>query len=309
MRTVRYLIASVVLLGVWLGFGQLTGKQTTWADTPRLKVAATIFPLYDLVRHVAGPAAEVVLLVPAGASPHTFTAKPSQIRALTGSTAVFAIGHGLDDWAVRLARDLGIAETIVVDTQIALRASSPEGHTEDAAGVSHQHGAVDPHYWLAIPNASRMVQTITETLQRLDPAAAEDYQRRAAAYREQLEMADRTLRQQLGACPHHAFAVFHSAFEYFAAAYDLQIVATFEPQPGREPTPRHVEHFLQQVRAHHLTVLFIEPQLPPGPLQSVARDLGVTLRELDPLGGSAGRDSYLAMMHFNTAQLAAALCQ
>jgi ABC-type Zn2+ transport system substrate-binding protein/surface adhesin len=122
-------------------------------------------------------------------------------------------------------------------------------------------------------------------------------------------MADHTLRQQLGACPRRAFAMFHSAFEYFAAAYNLQVVTTFEPHPGREPTPRHVEHFLQQVRAHHLTVLFIEPQLPPGPLQSLARDLGVTLRELDPLGGSAGRDSYLAMMHFNAAQLAAALCQ
>ncbi len=67
-----------------------------------LKVAATIFPLYDLVRQVAGPAVEVVLLVPPGASPHTFTVKPGTVRALTGCAAVFAIGHGLDDWATRI---------------------------------------------------------------------------------------------------------------------------------------------------------------------------------------------------------------
>jgi ABC-type Zn uptake system ZnuABC Zn-binding protein ZnuA len=309
MRTVRCLIVSVVLLGVWPGLGTLRGQQPTRAETPRLKVAATIFPLYDLVRHVAEPAAEVVLLIPPGASEHTFMAKPSQSRALMGSTVLFAIGHGLDDWAVRMARDLGVAETLVVDAQIPLRAASADGHLAHSTSGAHQHGAVDPHYWLAIPNAIHMVQTITETMQRLDPTAAEDYQRRATAYRAQLETADRTLRQQLAGCPRRAFAVFHPAFAYLAAAYDLQIVATFAPHPGREPTPRHVEHFLQQVRAHHLTVLFIEPQLPSGPLQSLARDLGVTLRELDPLGGIAERDSYLALMHFNATQLAAMLCQ
>jgi ABC-type Zn uptake system ZnuABC Zn-binding protein ZnuA len=272
-------------------------------------VAASIFPLYDLVRHVVGPAVEVVLLIPPGASEHTFMAKPSQSRALMGSAVLFAIGHGLDDWAVRMARDLGVTETLVVDAQIPLRAATADGHLARSTSGVHQHGAVDPHYWLAIPNAIRIVQTITETMQRLDPGVAEDYQRRATAYRDQLETVDGTLRQQFAGCPRRSFAVFHPAFAYFAAAYDLQIVATFAPHPGREPTPRHVEHFLQQVRAHHLTVLFIEPQLPSGPLQSLARDLGVTLRELDPLGGLAERDSYRALMQFNAAQLAAMLCQ
>src|SRR5262245_12050372 len=77
-----------------------------------LKVAATIFPLYDLVRQVAGPAVDVVLLVPPGASPHTFTVKPGTVRALTGCVAVFTIGHGLDDWSTRLAQEAGVKRTV-----------------------------------------------------------------------------------------------------------------------------------------------------------------------------------------------------
>jgi ABC-type Zn uptake system ZnuABC Zn-binding protein ZnuA len=68
-----------------------------------------------------------------------------------------------------------------------------------------------------------------------------------------------------------------------------------------------VREFLRQVRDHQLRVLFIELQLNAASLQALARDIGVGLTLLDPLGGSAGREHYLAMMRFNAAQIAAAL--
>jgi ABC-type Zn uptake system ZnuABC Zn-binding protein ZnuA len=275
---------------------------------PRLKVAATIFPLYDLVRHVAGSEVEVVLLVPPGASPHTFAAKPSTIRALTGSAAVFAIGHDLDNWAARLAQEAGVSRTTVVDAQISLHASDhePSDHGPTSAHT-HQHGAVDPHYWLAIPNAVRIVHTIAATLGDLDPAAKQDYAQRAVDFGKRLQAVDDEIRQILQSLPKRDIATFHPAFGYFAEAYDLHVVATFEPSPGVEPGPRQVEAFLRQIKAHQIHVMFVEPQLPRQPLEGVARDLGVTLQELDPVGGGQGRDSYIAMMRFNAAQIAAAL--
>src|SRR5512144_821726 len=112
--------------GLWLSVSTLAWSAPVPAAP--LKVAATIFPLYDLVRQVAGPAVEVVLLVPPGASPHTFTVKPGVVRALTGCAAVFTIGHGLDDWATRLAQEAGVKRTIVTDAGIALRRGYSEHH-------------------------------------------------------------------------------------------------------------------------------------------------------------------------------------
>ena len=166
---------------------------------------------------------------------------------------------------------------------------------------------VDPHYWLAVPHAIRIVHTIAETLGSLDAATQADYRQRAAAYAEQLQQLDAEIRRLLADLPRRHLVTFHAAFGYFANAYDLHIVATFEPVPGQEPTPRHVEAFLQQVRAYNLRTLFIEPQLPHTALQGLARELGVTLKELDPNGGGPGRDSYIARMRFNAAQIAAAL--
>jgi ABC-type Zn uptake system ZnuABC Zn-binding protein ZnuA len=236
------------------------------------------------------------------------------MRALTGSTVLFAIGHGLDDWAVRLAQGANVQQTCLVDQQIALR---PATHVHD----EHRHAAppqtaqrpgagqagMDPHYWLSVANAVHIVRTIAEALGTLDVAAREDYRQRMTAYVEQLHRLDEEIRRLLADLPRRQLATFHAAFDYFADAYGLEVVATFEPAPGQEPSPRHVEAFLKQVRTHNLRTLFVEPQLPHTALQSLAQDLGVTLKELDPNGGSPGRDSYIAMMRFNAAQIAAAL--
>ncbi len=289
----------------------LAASTLAWGAPPQpasRKVAATIFPLYDLVRQVAGPAVEVILLVPPGTSEHTFTVRPGTIRAITGCTAVFTIGHGLDDWVARLAREAGVPRTIVVDAGIPLRRGYSEYHSDGHAGArTTSQDAVDPHYWLSIPNAVRMVQNIADALAQLDPPTQADYQQRAATYLEQLHSADMAIRRLLMDVPRREIATFHRAFDYFAEAYGLDVVAVFEPVPGKEPGPRDVEAFQRQVRAHKLHTVFIEPQLSEAALRGLTQDLGITLRKLDPLGGSQGVESYIAMMQFNAAQIAAAL--
>jgi len=300
--------ALAVIVVCWsLGWGTGAGIAAS-----RLKVAATIFPLYDLIRQVAGPNLDVTLRLPPGASPHTATFTPSMIRALTGSAALFIIGYGLDDWAARLASDAGVPHTIRVDKGIALQASGPplDGDASEHGQANFHHGTehtVDPHYWLTIPNAVQIVRTITAVLKRLDATDQQGYEQRATSYVTQLQSADANIRQVLAEVPRREMAQFHAAFAYFATAYGMKIVATFEPSPGREPGPRHIEAFLRQVQAYQLTTLFIEPQFDQSILQQLARDMGVTLKILDPLGGTKGREHYIDMMRFNAAQVASTL--
>ncbi|MGQ4808623.1 Manganese ABC transporter substrate-binding lipoprotein [Candidatus Entotheonellaceae bacterium PAL068K] len=311
VRCTRVKRAAVVIAVTWLGLVPLSRPGPPLAAPSRLKVAATIFPLYDMVRQVAGPEVEVVLLVPPGASPHTFAARPGTVRALTGSAALFVIGHALDDWARRLAHGAGVPRTIRMDTQIPVLTWAQQEHEADEQRLveahAHRHGLVDPHYWLAIANAKRMVQHIADALGRLDSAGTAEYRQRATVYQTHLGAVDSQIRQLFAKLPRRNIATFHPAFQYFAAAYNLHVVATFEPTPGQEPAPQQVKTFLHQIEAHQLRVVFVEPQLPQAPLYGLARDLGVTLKELDPMGGGQGRDSYIAMMRFNATQIAAAL--
>lgn len=156
-----------------------------------VKVAATIFPVYDIARQVAGPVAQVVLVLSPGASPHTFEPTPAGVRALAGASVLFVVGHGLDAWAARLAHGAGVSRLIQVDAGIALRRVA---------------GAVDPHYWLSAPNAKVIAGVVAAELERLAPDRRQEIQRSLAAYRARLDAADAQVRRLLADLPSRRIA-------------------------------------------------------------------------------------------------------
>ena len=269
------------------------------APSPAPTVAATVFPLYDIARHVADTAAEVVLVLPPGASPHTFEPTPDKMREISRASVLFVIGHRLDDWATAMARGAGLTRVVRVDPGIALRRSL-------AGGARPRDGQVDPHYWLSVTNGKLIARAVAAEFARLRPDRAPDLQRALAAYLARLDEADAEIRRLLADLPVRGIATFHDAFGYFAHAYGLEVVAVFEPSPGREPSPRYVQEFERKVRAAGVRVLFYEPQLSVDTLRPIASDLGVTLAMLDPVGGVPGRHGYIELMLFNARQVAAA---
>jgi zinc transport system substrate-binding protein len=258
--------------------------------------SATIFPLYDIARQVAGPVADTVLVLPPGASPHTFEPTPASVRALGGARVLFAVGHGLDDWAARLASGAGVPRVVRLDAGIPLRRWS-EGGTG---------GGVDPHYWLSATNGKHIATGVARELERLAPDRRAELERSLVAYLAKLDAADAEVRRMLADLPTRRIATVHDAFGYFAEAYGLEIAAVFEPYPGLEPSPRFLIEFQRRIRESGVRVVFTEPQLSIAALRPIARDLGVTLGVLDSLGGLPGRESYVDLLLFDARAVAAA---
>jgi len=173
---------AVLVAFVCLAAGPLFGPAPARAEgaASKPKVGATIFPLYDIARQVAGPVADVILILPSGASPHTFEPTPSAVRSLAGANALLVIGHGLDDWAVRLARGAAVSRLVRVDAGVALRR---EGGRE--------RDPVDPHYWLSIRNGEAIARTAATELERLASDRAVEIRGTLAAYLARLDTADR----------------------------------------------------------------------------------------------------------------------
>jgi ABC-type Zn uptake system ZnuABC Zn-binding protein ZnuA len=270
------------------------------AANPR--VAVTIFPLYDIVREVGGPDIRASVILPPGASPHTFDPSPSAVADLSQSTAVFRIGHGLDDWAAAMAQSAGVASLVTVDERITLRRFSPNEVDPDHPTP----GDVDPHYFLTIGNAKRIAENVDLALCRIAPQAAPRFAERRRAYQRRLDRIELEIRGLLSGLPLQKIATFHNAFGYFAQAYGLKVVATFEPFPGQEPGPQDIALFERRVRESKVKVIFAEPQASLEGIRPIANDLGVRLSMLDDMGGVPGRESYIELMLFNARQIAAA---
>ena len=135
-------------------------------------VVVTIFPVYDIARQIAGDKFEVGLLLPAGASPHTYEPAPSDAKAIADSSMVLAVGGQIDNWVMSLTDE---SQVTMLDKYVT-KLPAPE---ENEEGVTY-----DPHYWLSTDNALAIGRQITEEFSQLDPKNS-DY------YFEQYEFSDR----------------------------------------------------------------------------------------------------------------------
>jgi ABC-type Zn uptake system ZnuABC Zn-binding protein ZnuA len=259
------------------------------SPTAKLKVAATIFPLADIVKNVGGDMVDVVTIMPPGASPHTFEPTPETVNAVSGARIIFRIGGGLDNWVDSVTGAMQGKPVVV----------------EASGGIElrkFEDGSVDPHYWLSLKNGQLMAVNVGQELSKLDPKNAERYMANMIEYTRKLEAADADLRKMLAPVKGRSFATFHEAWFYFAKEYGLDVAEAFEPFPGKEPTPAYLKTFGDTVKAKGIKWIFSEPQFSSDAISQVAADLNVKLGVLDPEGGWAQDPSqrgYIQMMKRN----------
>jgi zinc transport system substrate-binding protein len=243
---------------------------------------------------------EVACILPPGASPHTFDPSPQEIKKVAGSSALFSIGNGLDDWTQDFAKSADINKTVVVDKNIDLMNSVHE--EEHAADIEHSHedGGNDPHYWLSVPNAILISSQVKDELMTLFPDNISEFEENFDKYKLTLTNLQKEIDSDLEKLSSHDIATFHNAWGYFGRDHGVNITATFEEYPGEEPTVEYLKEFQEQIRKSGIRVIFSEPQFSTKPLEPIAKDLGVTISILDPIGGVSGRNSFEELMRFNT---------
>lgn len=266
-----------------------------------LKIAATIFPLADIAQHIAssepmgfkpgGGEAKVITILPVGANPHTFELVPQAIKELEGARIIFVIGHGFDDWVKTIGESLPKAKTFTVDSGIDLV----------------KPGSEDPHYWLSIANAKIIAKNIAHALSELEPEKKDQYEGNLARYLERLSEADRSIRKMFSDLPVRKIITFHDGWRYFARDYNLEVVGNVESSQGGEPTPKRLTHLADVIREQKIKVLFSEPAVSKAMAESVAGDFHLRLYELDPMGGSSNRKSFLDLMMANAHTIREAL--
>lgn len=281
-------------------------------------VAATIFPIADIAEHVVGDERNVVLIVPPGASPHSYSLAPSQAVDLQRAQAVFAIGHGLDAAIVNsvqktLEGDVRVTE---VDDGIALREFSEHhdhdhddghGHEEEHGEENeHQHeeGNLDPHYWLTVANAKLIAQTIRDTMQAIDPEHAQQYADNTQEYLAELDALEAELRDIASTATKREFIAVHDAWGYLADAYGFELIGTFEPVEGREPSPVDIQELSELIEEHGIATFYTEPQKQTAAAARLfEEEFSLNVEVLDPVGGVRGRNSYVDLMRYNISRI------
>jgi len=119
----------------------LLTSTAAMAEVPR--VVTDIAPVHSLVAQVMGDLGQPDLLVRPGASPHGYSLRPTEARALDQADLVVMVGEGLTPWLMQpvqtLAGDAHLLELLGVEG--ATRLDRRKGATFER----HSHGDGDDH--------------------------------------------------------------------------------------------------------------------------------------------------------------------
>ncbi|MBY5840066.1 zinc ABC transporter solute-binding protein [Rhizobium leguminosarum] len=301
------------------------------ADAP--VVVTSIKPIHSLVAAIMQGVGEPELIVDGSASPHTYSLKPSNARALQDAKVIFWVGPGLEAFLEKPLQALGSDASIAAlddapglvklpfreggafeahdDDAPEHDSASPEhdsasGHHEAEAAHAEadhdhghdDHGAFDTHLWLDPMNAKAMAAMITTTLAAADPANALTYQGNAKALDDRLDALDTEIKGIVAPVKDKPFIVFHDAYQYFEHRYGIRVSGSITVSPETIPGAERVSEIHRKVGELGATCVFAEPQFEPRLIDVVIEGTRAKSGVLDPEAATlkAGPDLYFTLM-------------
>lgn len=312
MRKAAFFMAALAIAaGIIIALFSIIGGEKDGTED-RLPVAASFYPLAHFAEKAGGADVEVLMITPPGAESHDFEPTPRDIRRVRKSALFIYNGAGLDPWAQRVApsmRESGV-RTLEMTSRFTLMSAVDDANENDGRG--RESGAVDPHIWLDPLMAAEEVLLIGEELAAADPPRAATYRSRSGVYAELLRGLDKEFEEGLSECATREMIVAHDAFSYLARRYKLGMIPVIGVFSGEEPSPRRMAEIARLARERSIKYVFFEPLSSPRVAETIARETGAEVLELNPIEGltreeaAAGKD-YISIMRSNLVNIKKAL--
>lgn len=262
---IRFFLSTVTVLCLF------NGAQA--ADKEQPTVLVSIAPYRYLVEQLTDQV-HVEVMVPPGADLHTFEPTPRQMMQASQAKLWLRIGEGFEDRLLEVLRSYNPSLSVVD-----LRAKVDLIH--DHEGHQHcSHDCVDPHIWLSPKQVRIQVESIAAALLELLPQQTGTIVGNLQTLLKQLDALDRETAGLLKKARPKQVLVSHPAYGYLCRDYGLTQLSI--EQHGKEPTPRQIDHIIQQARKWKLARVFLVGQFSRKAAEVIAAELDAELVQLDP---------------------------
>lgn len=215
MKNHRSLLAAAVALPaaglILAGCGSSTASESTEADSAAISVVATTNVYGQIARAIGGESVEVSEIITSAAQdPHSYEPTARDKLAISNATLVLANGGGYDQFMDSLVSSIpeGKAGEITlvhaVDSSPVAEESEAAGHEgesaeehaqhaeEDSHG-GHDHAAYNEHIWYDLESMGDLADALAESFGKADSANAEQYQRNAVSFNEEIDKLEQQL--------------------------------------------------------------------------------------------------------------------
>lgn len=267
---------TILILTTCLLFGCSEKRADLSPEKPL--VFTSILPQAGLVKMIVGEHAQVIPLVGEGQSPHAYEPTAQQLTKLAKSDVLMTIGVPFESHLLRKIRPL-YPDLSIIETQAGIkRQAMPHEHSKQC---NHEHGAKDPHIWLAPLVVKDIAENMFNALKDMDPENAQSYQSNYETLALELDILHEEIKTRLAPHKNARFFVFHPSFGYFATAYGLEQIPI--ELNGKSPSPRQLATLIEQAQVDGVKVIFVSKQFPKGSANAVATAIDGRVVQLDPL--------------------------
>ncbi|WP_017539209.1 zinc ABC transporter substrate-binding protein AztC [Nocardiopsis halophila] len=308
-RALRRAAAPALALTALVLPAALSGCAAFGDDRSGVVVTTNI--LGDLTRAVVGDEAEVTVLMPPNADPHSFGVSARQAARMEQAELLVYNGLGLEEGVLR---NVEAAEGAGASGLEVGEAVDPIEYTEGETA-----GRPDPHFWTDPVRAAEAVDAIAgAVVAQVDGADEDRVRANAERYRGQVEELHEETAERFAALPgeRRRLVTNHHVFGYLAQRYDFEVVGAVVPSGSTlaSPSSADLKSLADAVRDADVPAVFADSSRPDRLARVMADEAGLEI-EVVPLfsesltGEDGEAPTYLEMTRHNTGAIADALAR
>ncbi|MBM7606064.1 zinc transport system substrate-binding protein [Metabacillus crassostreae] len=309
------------------------------ADTSKLKIYTTIFPLEDFTKKIGGDLIEVESVLPPGVDGHTYEPTTKTMVDIAKSAGFIYSGFGIESFADKVQQSLEKEDVAFINAGEGIELATNEhaedehaheedehageeaahedehAHEEDEhAGedATHDHGDTDPHVWLDPILSIQLAENIKNALIDLDPSNTETFEKNFETLKTQLEELDHSFEEVVANSEKKEILVSHAAYGYWESRYGIEQISVLGLSPTEEPSQKELQNIIETAKEHKLKYIIFETNVSSNVTDIVQTEIGaeaLTLSNLESITEEniKNKEDYFSLMTKNLKTLEQAL--
>lgn len=293
----KKIVFSVILLVLAAGLVWKLAPSRSAVGHAKPKIVVSGYVPYILVKQLAGNTAEILMLLPPGAEPHSFEPTPGALVALNQADAFIYMSSELEPWAADLAQAAG-KQTVVL------------------ALADSFSGGQDPHIWMDFDKTGLLAHQLAALLAELAPQNREITDQHWKDFTAELDQLKQAFQTDLTHCKYQEVVhIGHLAFGNLLRPYGVALTALSGTSHEGEHSAKKIAQLVQEIKSKKIPAIFTEQSVSDRLAQTVRAETGVQILPLYSIEHISKKDfeqgaTYFELMRRNLESLKRGLeCQ
>ena len=284
-------------------------------QTDKIQVVTSIFPVYEITKEIAGDYAEVSIMVGENEDAHHYEPSAQAVAAVNEADVFIYSSNAMEFWVDQLLNVVENEDLEIINLSegLDLEIDDVENHEhyhhhDEEDSYEHDHGGIDPHFWLDPVLVSNQLPLITEAFIRANNEDAEFYRQNEATFQEVLNEIHESYQEAFLDAENRDFVVQHEAFGHLANRYDLHQVAVGGLTTEVEPNPTQLVGVIEFVNSQKVPVIYYQGGENSAIAETVAKETDTDIAVLydlenRPASLNVSGNMYIEVMSQNLEQL------